>query len=260
MKYTDQTGFEVFMKNAPRKIISLVPSQSEYLWHIGLQNELVGVTKFCVNPVEMYKSIERVGGTKNPDIEKISKLNPDLIIGNKEENTKESIEILRKKFPVWLSDVNTLNDALEMMLSLGKICDRETHAQNTVALIKQGFKSCENVFLGKTCVYLMWKKPYMAAASNTFINDVLKLLGFINLLNHKKRYPETSIEELVELKPDYCLLSTEPYPFKETDSVELKKALKNSNCVLVDGEIFSWYGSRLLNLPIYIEQLKNTLK
>lgn len=254
--FIDQTGHAIRFKETPRRIISLVPSQSEFLWDLGLGNELIGITKFCVHPKEMFNSKQRVGGTKSLDIEKIRLLKPDLIIGNKEENEKEQIEILRKEFQVWLSDVYTLEDAYEMMISLGGICDKSEEANKMVSKIKANFtKANFSFFKNKKAAYLMWYNPYMAAAKNTFINSMVEKSGFVNVFNNYVRYPEITPEQLKNVRPDFVFLSTEPFPFKKQHIEDLSAFMPDVKIILVDGEMFSWYGSRLQYAPAYIESI-----
>ena len=122
--FTDQLGNTISPTDPPKRIISLVPSQSELLWDLGLENELDGITRFCIHPLEMFKTVERVGGTKKLNLEKIISLKPDLIIGNREENDQEQIRALQSRFPVWMSDVITISDALSMITSVGEVCAR----------------------------------------------------------------------------------------------------------------------------------------
>src|ERR1700741_3198050 len=110
MHFIDQTGRKISIPQIPQRIISLVPSQTELLFDLGLDKEVVGITKFCVHPPEWFQTKTRVGGTKQLKIDLIKQLQPDLIIANKEENVKEQIEELEKHFPVWISDVNNLED------------------------------------------------------------------------------------------------------------------------------------------------------
>ncbi|MGZ3885357.1 MAG: ABC transporter substrate-binding protein, partial [Bacteroidia bacterium] len=139
MTFTDQTGYKVKLNGPPKRIISLVPSQSEFLWDLGLKQELVGITKFCVHPDEMYRSTERVGGTKTMSIDKIRVLQPDLIIGNKEENEQGVIEALRREFNVWLSDIYNLQDAYAMMTALGEITGKEKESAGLIDRISAQF-------------------------------------------------------------------------------------------------------------------------
>jgi ABC-type Fe3+-hydroxamate transport system substrate-binding protein len=256
MRYTDQTGHSIELKNVPGRIISIVPSQSELLWDLGLENELVGITKFCIHPDKMYRSIERVGGTKRLDLEKIRSLKADLIIGNKEENEREQIEQLQKEFPVWMSDIYDLKDAFEMISSLGTITGRTENSEEIIKTIKRNFSELDTPkFKGKTAAYFIWYGPLMCAAKNTFIDFMLSELGFKNIFSGLDRYPEINHEQIRKAAPDYILLSSEPFPFKEKHVEELKQVSPGSKVILVDGEMFSWYGSRLRYAPEYFNSL-----
>ena len=136
--FTDMTGNQLTI-GVPKRIVSLVPSQTELLYDLGLNEEVVGITKFCVHPDRWFKTKTRIGGTKQLQIEKIKELKPDLIIASKEENVKEQIEELAKDFPVWISDVNNLEDALKMIGSIGELLQKQIQAQNLVNQIKLGF-------------------------------------------------------------------------------------------------------------------------
>ncbi len=251
----DQIGTTLKLTATPKRIISLVPSQSEFLWDLGLHDELVGITKFCIHPDKMYKSIERVGGTKKINIKKIRALKPDLIIGNKEENERSDIELLQKEFNVWISDIYNFDDAYRMMHELGKITDKEEEANRIINTIKRTLPSVKNIFEKETAAYFIWYKPYMFVAKNTFIDHALNYIGLKNALNKFERYPELSDEQLVKIDPEFCLLSSEPFPFKEKHIKELRDKLPNAKIIIVDGEIFSWYGSRLLHFADYVESM-----
>ncbi len=240
---TDQMDREVTISFPPKRIVSLVPSQTEFLLDIGAP--VVGRTKFCVHPRKQLENIEIIGGTKNFRFTKIKELNPDLIIGNKEENYQEGIEKLAKNFSVWMSDINTLEDSFNMMRQLGKLCDCEQNAEEMVSLCKSSMERVKGKYSGKV-VYLIWKNPWMAAGNNTFIDHLLTFLGYENLVL-ADRYPELTTEEILDLDPDHILLSSEPFPFKEKELVLANNQWPKANCQLVDGELYSWYGSRLKN-------------
>lgn len=260
MKVIDQIGHEVELIGVPQKIISVVPSQTELLFDLGLDEEVRGITKFCIHPNNWYKSKERVGGTKTLNIEKIKELQPDLIIANKEENTKEQIEQLQKLFPVWTSNISNLTEGLEMILEVGKITGKQTKAEQLTQQIKKEFKKLESINHKKSCLYLIWRNPYMSVGKSTFINDVIQRAGFLNVLAHfDENYPIISEHELKELNPDYVLLSSEPYPFKEKHVKEINDLLPKTKVVLVDGEMFSWYGSRLTKSANYIVDLNDKI-
>lgn len=255
-KYTDQMGREIFLPQKPVSIISLVPSQTELLYDLGLKEEVIAQTLFCIHPEWAHQSKTRIGGTKKLQIEKIRELKPDLIIGNKEENLKEQIEILMNEFPVYMSDIQNLEDALDMISDIGFICDKEVEANLIVEEIKLGFAELHQTEKKKKIAYLIWNEPLMAAGHDTFINEMLNKCGFENVLLHKdSRYPETSIEELNELGIESVLLSSEPFPFADKHIQQLKSEGLKAEIILVDGELYSWYGSRLKYSVSYFKQL-----
>lgn len=256
MKLTDQTGYKLELKASPKRIISIVPSQSELLWDLGLRKELVGITKFCIHPNEMFRNVERVGGTKKLDIQKIRDLKPDLIIGNKEENEQNQIEELRREFPVWMSDIYDLSDAYEMISSIAEIVNKKKEAEILVKKIKEKFSTLDIAkFKGKKVAYFIWYDPFMVAASDTFINYMIEKLGMINAFSFLSRYPEVNVSQIKGVAPELIFLSSEPFPFKEKHIEELFQICPDAQIQLVDGEMFSWYGSRLVHAPSYFESL-----
>lgn len=255
MLYRDQIGDEVEIKEQPQRIISLVPSQTELLFDLGLDDRVIGITKFCVHPEEWFRSKNRIGGTKDVDIDAVKSLNPDLIIGNKEENTLKDIKALRKIAPVWMSDVNDLEQSIEMIKSIGEICKVSPRANEVSKQIADNFNSLDSNIKGKSVLYFIWKKPYMVAANDTFIDSILtNQLGLKNVMSDEKRYPNIELTD-VKNSPDYVFLSSEPYPFKEKHKEEISEIFPNAKVVLVDGEYFSWYGSRLIKAPAYFKEL-----
>ncbi|MFN8286390.1 MAG: helical backbone metal receptor [Chitinophagales bacterium] len=239
------------VKGYPKRIVSLVPSQTELLFDLGLEERIVGVTRFCIHPADKVKGKVQIGGTKRFDIEKIKALQPDLIIGNKEENYEEGIAELQKDFPVWMSDIYTLQDAFGMMRELGRITGTESKAEEIIASI--AFPKINST---KTAAYFIWRKPYMVAAGNSFINEMLSVFGVKNVFSDLQRYPEIDPEKLQALNPDFVFLSSEPYAFSEKHIDEFKHFCPNAEVVIVDGEMFSWYGSRLALAPAYFKKLQ----
>jgi ABC-type Fe3+-hydroxamate transport system substrate-binding protein len=257
--FKDQCDYTIKLAYPPKRIISLVPSQTELLSDLGLDREIVGITKYCVHPTHWLSEKTVVGGTKNFDLPLIQSLNPDLIIGNKEENYKEGIEILKSRYPVWMSDIYTLSDAFAMMGAVGEMTSRLLQAEGLVKRIASEFAALPRLRAQKV-LYLIWRKPWMAAASKTFIDDMLSKIGLENVLASKARYPELSDAEISRLKPDLILLSSEPFPFREKHIAELINLSPDSKVVLVDGEMFSWYGSRLLHTPTYFKTLTDVFQ
>ncbi len=263
LSFEDQMGRMVTLPHwPPRRIISLVPSQTELLADLGLEEEVVGITKFCIHPAAWFQTKNRVGGTKTLNFQKIEALKPDLIIGNKEENEQCQIELLAQRYPVWMSDISTLEEALAMMRSLGELTGKSENANALSSEIEYRFAhhlSLTTYHL--KVVYLIWRKPYMAAGSGTFIDDMLQRAGFKNAFSGLSRYPEISAEQLAQVSPERIFLSSEPYPFSGKHIAALKEICPNAKIQLVDGELFSWYGSRLLKAPGYFATLAfNELK
>jgi len=251
-QYKDQLGRTVTLNQfPPKRIISLVPSQTELLYDLGLDEEVTGITKFCVHPEHWFRNKERVGGTKNVNIEKVKSLQPDLILANKEENLKEQIEQLEKIAPVWISDITTFDDALQMIKSIGEITNTREKALSLILHIVKNFSQLKtgNRQLATAC--LIWRNPYMTVGGDTFINNMLNKCGLQNVFEHLNRYPEITIEQLVAANPQLILLSSEPYPFKENHVEELKPFFEDTKIILVDGEMLSWYGSRMIYAAEY---------
>ena len=246
----------------PQRIISLVPSITELLADLGLKDQIAGITKFCIHPEHIFRTKPRVGGTKTLNLEKIRELNPDLILANREENVKEQVDALAREFPVWLTDIITLEDALEMILDMGKLTGKENEALSMEKEIRSSFQNLPAVKKLKKAAYLIWKNPYMAAGGDNFINDMMHRAGFENVFRDRKRYPEVSEGELLNSGAEVILLSSEPFPFKEKDAAELNLNLEKikgedvslPRLSLVDGEMFSWYGSRLKMSAFYFRE------
>lgn len=248
----------------PDKIVSLVPSQTELLYDLGLDKEVVGITKFCVHPPGWFRSKTRVGGTKNIHPEIIRGLQPDLILANKEENVKEQVEGLPDLAQVYVSDIAGLEDALEMIRDVGTLTGRVERADALVANIREGFGALGGFGAPEThdggaltCAYLIWRNPWMIAGGDTFINNMLEHAGFVNVFNDRLRYPTIDLSELIGCR--VILLSSEPYPFREKHISEIREVLPEAKILLVDGEMFSWYGSRLQYAPKYFRELRKLL-
>lgn len=253
--FTDQLKREVEISFPPQKIISVVPSQTELLFHLGLDKQVIGITKFCIHPDNWYQNKNRVGGTKKLNISKIKSLKPDLIIANKEENTQEDIALLAKKIPVWVSDINNLSDALDMIQQIGQLTGKELESSSIITQIVNNFKQIIRSESNIKVAYYIWREPYMTVGGDTFIHNMIETMGWNNVYGCQSRYPEVTIDELKILKPDVILLSSEPYPFKEQHAKEIEQIYPTAQIELVNGEMFSWYGSRLLDAPQYFQTL-----
>ncbi len=256
MEITDQLGRTIQIHSTDR-IVSLVPSQTELLYTLRLESQLQGITKFCVHPDHLVKTKNVVGGTKRVSLEKIKDLNPDIILCNKEENTAEMVSLLEEIAPVHVSDVKTMGDCLELITQYGVIFNKEKEATVLLRQIQEALENF-NAFIKErnrtfSVAYLIWYKPWMAAGASTFINTMLQLNGFVNCLGETERYPTVTVEELRLKKPELVLLSSEPFPFKEEHRKELQQQLPQAKVVMVNGEYFSWFGSRLFSAFDYFK-------
>ncbi len=251
MLFTDHLHNTIKLTQLPQRIVSLVPSQTELLCDLGLQTNIVGATKFCIHPKNLFITAQQIGGTKTLHIEKIKLLKPDLIIGNKEENIQSQIKLLQHHFKVWISDIFCLKDALKTINDIGTLTGTSKKAKLISNAINQSFNKINTI--EKTVLYLIWK-PYMGAGANTFIGDMLHKMGLKNVLK-ATRYPELTIEQIINLNPQILFLSSEPFPFNKGHLSELQNYLPHAKIVLVDGELFSWYGSRLQKSVAYFNKL-----
>ena len=260
----DQIGTPHSFETAPKRIISLVPSQTELLYDLGLEDKIVGITKFCVHPYHLKSTKKMVGGTKKVHYEKIRLLNPDIIICNKEENTKEIVDQLSEICPVWVTNILTIEDNFQMITDFGQLFNCRTEAQkwnDKLAFGLQEFKNFMKDKPFKKAAYFIWKNPFMVAGSDNYINELLKLNHFTNIYSDKGRYPEIELKKMrLEGDPDVVLLSSEPYPFKEEDAFEIGRFTHHAKTVFVDGEMFSWYGTRLLKAFPYFKQMHERLQ
>ena len=224
----------------PQRIVSLVPSQTELLHWFGLAKETVGITKFCVHPNSWFRTKTRVGGTKAVNQSIIGSLQPDLIIANKEENLQSEIEALAQEYPIWLTDIKNLDDAVKMIHDIGQLTSKQHAAASLVKEIKIHFEMLESrlpptPYKLPTC-YLIWQNPYMTIGGDTFINDMLSRCGFENVFAKQTRYPELTICQLQTTNCQLLLLPSEPFPFKQKHVDELQLQLPNTKIILVDGK------------------------
>ena len=258
MEIQDQLGRKIELKKFPERIVSLVPSQTELLVDLGLEKNIVGITHFCVHPEYLKEIKTSVGGTKKVNLKKVRNLKPDIILCNKEENTKEMVQELQKIAPVHVSDIQTLEDAYELMMAYGEIFNCKELSSVMVDSIKKKADSLRDLLKDiplKKVAYFIWNNPLMVAGQGTFINEMLKLNKFENVFEDE-RYPETDLQELSEKEIGLCLLSSEPFPFEEKHKKEFSDIAEKVK--LVNGEYFSWYGSRLIKAMDYFKQLHHS--
>jgi ABC-type Fe3+-hydroxamate transport system substrate-binding protein len=256
--FHDQVGRSVSITRLPKRIISIVPSQTELLFDLGLDDEVTGITKFCIHPEHWFRNKKRVGGTKNLHPEIIEELQPDLILANKEENDRSQLELLMQKYPVWISDIKTIPEALQMIQSVGQITGTESKAVELIRNIQNNFAEIKIKPSGRA-LYFIWNDPMMIAGGDTFISDMMHRAGFENAAKEMQRYPAVTKEDIELLDPQYILLSSEPFPFKEKQRQHYAALFPSAEIILVDGELFSWYGSRMIMAPPYFSRLTDNM-
>jgi ABC-type Fe3+-hydroxamate transport system substrate-binding protein len=252
--FTDQIGARVDVPDSPKRIISTVPSQTELLFDLGLEDRVVGITKFCIHPSHWRRQKTIIGGTKNLNLERIKALEPDLIIANKEENTRDQIETLKEAYPTWISDIKTIEEASQMIMSVGQMTQTTGRATTLIDNIDQACRRADTKPKG-SALYLIWRRPWMGVGKDTFIHEMMKRNGYENALGSKERYPILSDEAISMLSPNHILLSSEPFPFKSIHIQELRSLSPTSSIYMVDGEMFSWYGSRIIKAFEYFKPL-----
>lgn len=253
----DQMQRKIRFPYPPQRIISLVPSQTELLFALGVGHRVVGRTKFCIHPQPEINNVRSVGGTKQFRFDVIESLYPDLIIGNKEENYQEGIEQLTESYPVWMSDVRNLPQALEMITEIGKLVGKRSPSSAMVEEIEAQFAQLQPE-PKRRVAYFIWHEPKMVVGSDTFINDMLDRCGFVNVFadDPRGRYPEVSDEEVQAADLDAILLSSEPFPFARKHTAEYQQLAPQAKITLTDGELFSWYGNRLLQAVPYFQMIQ----
>ncbi len=234
-----------------RKVVSLVPSLTETIAELGAREKIAGVTRFCKYPKGICQKKPVVGGPKNFDLTRILNLRPDVVVGVKEENDKEGIIQLSEKVPVLLFDIIAPGDAYTMIENLGQLLGREKQAKSMVKKIQNSLRGLPPKQPPRKCLYLIWKNPWMAAGDKTFIHQMLQLCGFKNVV--EGRYP--AIEEKHFREAEVILLSSEPFPFSDKHRVLLQNQYPGKKIHLVDGEMFSWYGSHMLQAGEYFRDL-----
>lgn len=258
---TDALERRIVLAGPPKRIISLVPSLTDLLHELGLNDEVVGLTRFCERPEDWRETKTIVGGTKQVDAEQVAAVQPDLILANQEENTKADVQALSRYAPVYVTDVSTVAEATSMIRRVGALVDREERARQMATTITERFAALPE-WSSLRVAYLIWRDPYMTVGGDTFIHDVLRHGGFTSPWAQETRYPEITSDDLAAADLGAILCSTEPFPFhqKEVFTDDLRAACPNTPVHMVDGQLFSWYGPRLLDTPDYLRELRATLE
>lgn len=264
MTFIDDLGNILSFQHKRTKIVSLVPSITETLYHLDVEKYVVGITKFCVHPPHFKHTKEIVGGTKKVNIEKIKALEPDIVFCNKEENTPEIVAQLREFTQVYVTEIKTIDDSKRMIENLGRILNRRNQADllnRKIDLKLLNFKEFIKDAAPKKVAYFIWYNPWMVAGDQTYINHLLELNNYENIYTKEQGYPEINPKRIRhEGDPEVLFFSSEPFPFKDEHAFEISEYTNRSGAVFVDGEMFSWFGARLLKAFDYFKTVRERLE
>ncbi len=239
------------MPSPVARIVSLVPSTTESVCALGRADGLVGCTRFCTEPAGELAAVERVGGTKNPDLEQIARLAPDLVLVNAEENELEHIAWLRERFTVLQQTPCTVREAAAELRELALRLDALPAVQPFLLRIEAQLAAAEVARLDRPplrAFYAIWRKPWMSVNGRTFIHDMLTVAGAVNVCAEEPdRYPEMALDEVRRRRPEVVLLPSEPWVFDAEQRDELRAAGPFAPAVLqlCDGRDFCWHGVRM---------------
>jgi len=260
----DQLGKEHQFEQMPKRIVCLVPALTETLFDLGLEDELVGITTSCSHPYHLRVTKTTVGGPKQVDVDQIKLLQPDVIIGNKEENSAEDIARLQAICPVWMADVQTLDQNFQLLERLGQLFNKRTEASKWIDKIRFAQKDFMAFVSDKTAyktAYFMGREPFIVAGGATFIQELLTINQFENVYaGREEQYPEVEVRKIrIQGDPELVFLPSIPYPFEEEHAFEIGRFTHHGKTVFVDGEMFSWYGTHVHKAFDYFKQIHNRL-
>ncbi len=251
----DASGVAVDLTRPPRRIVSLVPSITETLCGLGLADALVGITVYCVEPPEVVRGKTRIGGEKNPDLEKIRRLEPDLVIANIEENLRDHVDTLRSwAIPVWVTYPRTVAEGIQLIADLGDVTGTGARATAMLREITPLYERVASVAARRPPVavfYPIWRGPYMTINRDTYIHDMLRVCGGRNVFaDRAERYPTVTLDEAAAARPAVILLPDEPFRFRRAHVADFTgytevPAVRDGRIHLVDGKPFSWHGPRI---------------
>jgi len=251
----DSSGVALALTHPPRRLVSLVPSLTETLCHLGLADALVGVTVYCREPADVLRDKTRVGGEKDPDLATIRALAPDLVLANVEENVRAHVDALRAEgIPVWVTYPRTVSEGIAMIRDLGRVTATESRADALAADLETQYRTVREQRAGTAPVrvfYAIWRGPYMTIGGDTYIHDVLRVCGAINVFgDHPQRYPTVTLDEVAARSPEVIVLPDEPFRFRRVHVADFAPyrevpAVRDGRIHLVDGKPFSWHGPRI---------------
>jgi ABC-type Fe3+-hydroxamate transport system substrate-binding protein len=227
------------------RIVSLVPSVTETLFELGLDDQIIAITRFCRLPAEKVKLKPKVGGTKNPKLDDIVQLKPDVVIMDRDENRKQDAEFLKRNgIDVFATFPRSVEEGIQVIADLGKKFQVVEKANRMIEEIRQRMKML-TIHDRKRALILIWRNPYMTVNRDTYVHAISALFGFDNVFaDHQERYPKLKHEEIVACKAEVVLMPDEPYPFRQRHVEELR-ALE-AQFLLFDGTYITWPGYGML--------------
>lgn len=251
----DASGAVVEVPRRPRRIVSLIPSTTETLCALGLADALVGITAYCREPRDLLRDKTRIGGEKDPDLERIRALGPDLVVANIEENVAAHVAALRAwGVPVWVTYPRTVADGIRLIRELGALTDTEARAEEIAGPLESLYARVTAVTAARPPVpvfYAIWREPWMTVNRDTYIHDMLRVCGAANVFaDLPDRYPAVTLDEVAARAPRVILLPDEPFRFRavhvrDFDACPGVPAVRDGRIHLVDGKPFSWHGPRI---------------
>jgi ABC-type Fe3+-hydroxamate transport system substrate-binding protein len=251
----DASGVDVVLPRPPRRIVSLVPSTTETLCALGLADALVGITAYCVEPAAVVRGKRRIGGEKDPDLDAIRALAPDLVVANIEENLRAHVEALRGwGIPVWVTYPRTVAAGIAMIRELGEVTATAARAAALAGALEPWYARVREATGARPPVpvfYAIWRAPYMTVGRDTYIADMLRVCGAVSIFEDAgARYPATTLDEVAARRPAVILLPDEPFRFRRAHLADFAPypevpAVRDGRVHLVEGKAFSWHGPRI---------------
>lgn len=254
--FRDALGREVTVPSPPGRVVSLIPSVTEICFALGAGEQVVGVTRFCTEPPAGVAGKVRVGGEKDPDLDRIARLRPDLVIANVEENRKADVEALAAAgIPVYVIYPRTVTEGAGLLRTLGELLGASGAGEALAGDVEQALGEVSRLRRGRAPVRVfcpIWKNPWMACNGDTYVHDVLVTCGGENITaDRPERYPRVALEEVAAAAPEVILLPDEPFRFAPKHIPLFHAfpgipALRNGRIHCIDGKWISWYGPRMV--------------
>jgi ABC-type Fe3+-hydroxamate transport system substrate-binding protein len=252
---TDASGVVVQLPAAPRRIVSLIPSITEILFALGLGDAVVGCTVYCSQPPEGVATKTRIGGEKNPKLDLIRDLRPDLVVANVEENVKSHVDTLRGwGIPVYVTYPRTVAAGIRLIRELGQLTGTAEQGAEMTAALEARFAETRARQAGRAPARVfcpIWRNPYMTINGDTYMHDMLASCGGANVFGGlPQRYPQVDVADVARERPDVILLPDEPFRFRRAHVADFAAhpeipAIRDGRVHLIDGKLLSWYGPRI---------------